>query len=332
MPDDFRCWYVTEQETGDAAGGIERRPVDELPDGDVLIRVAYSSLNYKDALAATGHRGVVKSLPHVPGIDAAGVVIESDTDGVSVGANVLVTGYGMGAERWGGWGEFVRVPGEWVVPLPAGFTAERAMQYGTAGFTAARGVDLLRRNRVEPDDGDVVVTGATGGVGIVAVMLLAKLGYRVTAVSGKQDEHDLLRELGAAEVIGREAVDDISDRALLRGRWAGGIDTVGGNTLATLLRSTGQQGCIAACGLVGGTDLPLTVYPFILRGISLAGIDSALTPYADRVSIWERLAGDWNIDGLARISRTVPLSAVDESVRTILAGEIVGRTVVDVSS
>lgn len=327
MTDQFRCWYVTEAEDGTVSGRIDRRSPDELPDGDVLIRVAHSSLNYKDALAATGHRGVVRSLPHVPGIDAAGTVVESATGSVSIGSEVLVTGYGVGADRWGGWSELVRVPGEWVVPMPQGFTTERAMQFGTAGFTAARCVRAIRLNGVQPDSGIVVVTGATGGVGSIAVMLLAKLGYHVTAVTGKTDRHDWLRALGASDIVGRENVSDETDRPLLKGRWAGAVDTVGGNTLATLLRSTAQGGAVAACGLVGGTDLPTTVYPFILRGVTLAGIDSALTLYEERLQVWRQLSGEWSLD-LSGISTTVSLSDIAGEVRTILEGGIVGRTVV----
>jgi putative YhdH/YhfP family quinone oxidoreductase len=293
--------------------------------------VAYSSLNYKDALAAEAHAGVVRKLPHVPGIDAAGTVVESSDSRYLAGDSVVVTGNELGAGHWGGWAEFIRVPAAWVVPLPAGLSANEAMILGTAGFTAAQCVQAILVNGVTPSDGDMVVTGATGGVGCLAVKLLAKLGFSVIAVTGKAHLEHRLREWGAARVIGRGEVLNKSDRPMLSARWAGAVDTVGGQTLTTILRETKPYGVVAACGLVGGADLPLTVHPFILRGVTLAGIGSAMLPYDRRVEIWRKLSQEWRLEGLEELATTVGLADVEQYVQRILKGEIVGRTVVDVA-
>jgi putative YhdH/YhfP family quinone oxidoreductase len=293
-----------------------------------LVRVAFSSLNYKDALAATGQPGVVRTFPHVPGIDAAGVVAESSSANVQIGKNVIVTGHGLGAERWGGWAEYIRVPADWVVPLPNGLTLEESMIYGTAGFTAALCIRSLQEHGVEPSCGDVVVTGATGGVGSVAVAILARLGYTVVAVTGKTERHAWLKDRGAGRVVGREDVLDTGSKPLLSANWAGAVDSVGGQMLASILRATKQNGCVAACGLVGGAELSLTVFPFILRGVTLAGIDSAWCPLARRVDIWQRLAGAWRPDRIAELATTVPLEQLDAHVDAMLAGNSIGRTVV----
>ena len=277
-PQDLKCYLVDRDSSGTVTAGMAERSMDELPEGDVLIRVAFSSLNYKDAMAATGHPGVVKRFPHVPGVDAAGTVVASDVGEFAAGDQVLATGYDIGATRWGGWAEFIRVPHEWIVPLPEGLTPREAMILGTAGLTAAFCVDTLQKHDIQPDSGPVVVTGATGGVGSVAVAILGKLGYDVAAVTGKAEAHDYLRRLGATQILAREEVDDRSGRPLLSGRWAGGVDTVGGNILGTLLRSLRHGGCVAACGLAGSNELPVTVYPFILRAVTLTGIDAAWCP------------------------------------------------------
>ncbi len=271
--------FVATSSRKDAAGRVSaeitRRSIDELPAGDVLLRVAYSSLNYKDALALTGHPGVNKVFPHVPGVDAAGIVVASDAPEFRPGDQVIVTGFDMGANRWGGYAEYVRVPREWIVPLPAGLTLRESMMLGTAGFTAGLCVDALQKHQVSPDRGEVVVTGASGGVGSMAVSILAALNYQVTAVTGKTAAHEYLRSLGAARILAREQVDDPSGRPLLSARWAGGVDTVGGNILSTILRSTQHSGCVAACGLAASNALPITVFPFILRAVTLSGIDAA---------------------------------------------------------
>jgi putative YhdH/YhfP family quinone oxidoreductase len=282
-------------------------------------------------LAATGRPGVARKFPHVPGIDAAGEVAESTSPEFQKGQKVLVTGYDLGAGRWGGWSEYVRVPAEWVVPLPPGLSLVETMRLGTAGFTAALSVDALRRHEITPQSGEIVVTGATGGVGCLAVAMLARLGYTVVAVTGKTDRHDWLKQLGAARVIGRGDVDVKGGNPLLKAAWAGAVDTVGGNVLTTLLRSTHIGGCVTACGLVAGAELAMTVFPFILRGVTLCGIDSGWCKRERRLELWRLMAGDWKPDRLAEISTEIPLKDVDEPVRRILAGGIVGRTVVRVS-
>lgn len=329
-PETFRCHLVRKTNSGAIEGALETRPTSELPPGEVLIRVSYSSLNYKDALSATGKPGVVRKLPHVPGIDAAGTVVESSTDSLRPGDEVLVTGYELGVERWGGWAEYVRVPVDWVHLLPAKLSLEQSMILGTAGFTAGLCIHALLSRRVEPGAGDVAVTGATGGVGVIAVQILSKLGYPVVAVSGKEEKHPWLRELGATRVVAREEVYDTSRKPLLSSRWAGAVDTVGGTTLATLLRATLPGGCVAACGLVGGADLPLTVYPFILRGVSLAGVDSVWCPREVREEIWSLLANEWRPEQLDSLASRVSLMEIGDQVGHILAGNATGRVVVDI--
>ncbi|MCA9052218.1 MAG: YhdH/YhfP family quinone oxidoreductase [Planctomycetaceae bacterium] len=328
MSDDrFQACLVTAETPGRYGGEIVSLDRSQLPPGDVLIRVEYSSANYKDALAAGGHRGIVRTLPHVPGIDAAGTVVDSAAPEVVVGAQVLVTGYELGSGRWGGWAEYIRVPAEWVVPLHQGLSPREAMILGTAGFTAAQCVEALQRHDIEPSSGPIVVTGATGGVGSLAVMLLSRLGYHVTGVTGKTERHDWLQSLGAKAVLSRQAVDDQTSRPLLSARWAGAVDTVGGGTLSTLIRALKHRGCVAACGLVGGTDLSLTVYPFLLRGVKLDGIDSAQCPREKRIDLWRKLSGEWRLEGLDRVAREFELSQVASVVEDLLAGRSVGRPV-----
>jgi acrylyl-CoA reductase (NADPH) len=325
---DFPCYLVRRGADGHVSARIESIRHDQLPDDDVLIRVAFSSLNYKDALACQGHPGVVRSFPHVPGIDCAGVVVESASDEYRPGDEVLVTGYELGAGHWGGFSEYVRVPAEWVVRLPAGLTVREAMIYGTAGFTAAQCVTAIVDRDIRPDRGPVVVTGATGGVGSVAVALLAKFGYDVEAVTGKPEHHTLLRSLGARKILSRDDVSDTSDRPLLAARWAAGVDTVGGKPLATILRSVDHRGCVAACGLVAGAELELTVYPFILRGVTLAGIDSAKCPRPQRLEMWQKLAGPWRLEQFDALVNAITLDDLPGCVEKILAGQLVGRTIV----
>jgi acrylyl-CoA reductase (NADPH) len=324
----FPCLMVRRDAEGKTACAVERISLEELPPGEVVIQVACSSMNFKDALACQGHPGVVRSLPHVPGIDCAGRVAESTNPEFCPSDPVLVTGYELGAPRWGGWSEYVRVPAEWVVRLPPDWTPEDAMLLGTAGFTAAQCVMAIQRHGVKPEHGEVAVTGATGGVGTIAVALLAKLGYRVAAVTGKPAQGELLERLGAARILGREDVDDKSGQPLLESRWAAAVDTVGGNTLATLLAGTSYRGCVAACGLVGGMELRTTVYPFILRGVTLAGIDSAKCPREPRLEIWRRLAHEWRLDNLGELRREVTLEQAPAAVADMLAGHAVGRTLV----
>jgi putative YhdH/YhfP family quinone oxidoreductase len=328
----FSCLLVEKDAAGKLRRGLAERTIADLPPGDVLVKVAFSSLNYKDALAAQGHPGVVRKLPHVPGIDAAGTVVESTDARFRAGEQVVITGYELGASQWGGWSEYVRVPADWVVPLPDGLSLKEAMILGTAGFTAAQCVNAIVLNEVTPDDGEILVTGATGGVGCIAVKLLAKLGYPVVAVSGKSHMRARLYEWGAGRVLSREEAVSKSDKPLLSAFWAGAVDTVGGSTLATIIRETKPYGVVSACGLVGGTDLDLTVHPFILRGVTLAGIGSALLPHDRRLEIWRKLSHEWRPDNLEELTTTINLADIETYVERILKGEIVGRTVLDLSS
>lgn len=330
---EFRCYLVNRDAEKRVTAAVTTLPIDKLPPGDVLIRVTCSSLNFKDGLAASGRPGVAKTYPHIPGIDAAGIVAESTSPQFKAGQKVIVTGYDLGAGHWGGYAEYIRVPAGWVVPLPEGLSLPESMIYGTAGLTAAMSLEALIEQGVTPAKGEIVVTGATGGVGSVAVALLAKAGYRVAAVTGKPEAADYLKQLGATTILAREEVNDTSPKPLLPGRWAGAVDTVGGNTLATIIRSTERGGCVTASGLVGGVELPLTVMPFILRGVKLVGIDSAEYPMEKRVALWKKMAGEWRPDKLEMMmTRVVSLEQLDEPVREILAGKIRGRVVVRVAS
>ena len=309
---------------------IKKRTVDDLPDGDVLIRVNYSSLNYKDALSAIGNKGVTRSYPHTPGIDAAGTVADSRVDGFKKGAPVLVTGYDLGMNTSGGFGQYVRVPADWVVPLPKGLTLKESMIFGTAGFTAGMGI-LFLTERVKPEDGPVLVTGATGGVGSVSVAVLAKLGYTVAAVTGKTAEAAFLKGIGASQIVARADAADASGRPLLKAQWAGVLDTVGGEILATAIKSTHPWGTVTCCGNVASPDLPLTVFPFILRGVRLIGIDSQNCPMDIRRKVWKHLAGDWKVDALHDLCTEIGLNGLNENIDLILKGLQKGRVVVDLS-
>jgi putative YhdH/YhfP family quinone oxidoreductase len=323
----MRCFLVDKRDD-QVTAGVTTRPTAELPTGDVTIRVQYSSLNYKDALAAQGHPGVAPNLPHVPGIDAVGKVVESGDARFVPGQIVLATSYEIGATRWGAYAEYLRVPGEWVIPLPRGLSPRESMILGTAGLTAAMCVQALQEREITPGNGEVLVTGASGGVGTLAVSILAQLGYHVVAVSGKPAAHELLGRLGARRILAREDVLDTSTRPLLKMEWEAAVDTVGGGTLATIVRSLEEGGVVAACGLVGGAELPLTVYPFILRGVQLVGIDSATYPRDKRIALWNKLAGPWKPRLLDELAEEVSLEQLPEKIAAILAGEIVGRVVV----
>ena len=330
LPDSYKAYLVSKDAENHTAAAIVDRPFEALPEGEVIIQVAYSSLNYKDALSATGNPGVTRNYPHVPGIDAAGTVVASEIDQFKVNDPVLVTGYDLGSNSDGGYAEYIRVPANWVVPLPENLTLKESMIYGTAGFTAAICVAQLQKNGVSPDQGEVVVSGASGGVGCLAVAILAKQGYSVVASTGKNDAHDFLKELGAARIIDRDELNDQSGRPMLKGIWAGAVDTVGGNTLTTIIKSTMIQGSVAACGVVGGPKLDLTVFPFILRGVNLLGADSALWPMKERRQLWHKLATDWKIDKLNAIATTIVLEDLDDYVAKILKGQIRGRTVLEI--
>ncbi|MFP6769370.1 MAG: YhdH/YhfP family quinone oxidoreductase [Planctomycetaceae bacterium] len=332
MADDtMACFLVRRDEHDQILAGPDRVGLADLPAGDVEIAVACSSLNFKDTLASTGNPRIVGELPHVPGIDAAGTVIASSDATLPVDADVLVTGYGLGAPAWGGWAERIRVPAGWVIPLPESLCCHRAMQLGTAGLTAALAIEAIQRADVTPASGPVLVTGATGGVGLLSVAILGRLGFEVVAATGKPEQHELLRRHGAAEIISREEVLEIGDSPLASARWAAAIDSVGGETLAAIVRTTRPRGCVAACGLVGGDELPLTVYPFLLRGVTLAGIDSASCPHPLRVELWNRLAGPWSPGDLEDATRDVPLEGLADCIARMQSGQHVGRTVVTIS-
>jgi acrylyl-CoA reductase (NADPH) len=316
---------VLEQEGAPAQ--IRQLEPTDLPDGDVLVRVTHSSLNYKDGMALAGRRGIVRRYPMVPGIDLAGAVLESASPEFRPGDAVLATGWGLGEEHWGGYAGMARVRAGWLVPLPAGLTAQRAMALGTAGFTAMLSVMALQAHGVAPG-ATVAVTGAAGGVGSVAVALLAQAGYRVAASTGRPELADYLRGLGAAEILGRADMAAPSRGPLQHERWAGAVDTVGGDTLAALLRASARGGCVAACGLAGGSDLVTTVYPFILRGVTLTGIDSNYCPRARRLEAWGRLAREMPGEVVDSLSTVVPLQRLPALSGEILAGRIRGRVVV----
>lgn len=323
------------------AGRLAEIDADELPEGDVTVRVHWSSLNYKDGLAVTGKGRVVRSFPMVCGVDLAGVVERSEAAGVQPGQEVIVTGWGLGEERFGGFGELARVKSEWIVPVPEALGMKRTMAIGTAGLTSMLCVMALERHGFvpggngrpgQPNDLPVVVTGAAGGVGSVAVALLANLGYRVAAVSGRPEQEGYLKELGATEVLARSELSEAKVRALDHERWAGGIDAVGGPILATVLRQTRYGGCVAACGLAGGADLPTTVHPFILRAVDLAGVESVRCPTPVRVEAWRRLAGDLPLEMLDAMTVDARLEDVPALAEEILAGQVRGRVVVSVST
>ncbi len=324
----FKAMVVTEVEDERFVRNIEDRNLDDLPKGDILVKVEYSSLNYKDVLSAIGNRGVTKNYPHTPGIDAAGKVVESLSKDFKAGDAVIVTSYDLGMNTSGGFGQYIRVPAEWVVKMPQDLSARESMIFGTAGFTAALSVFRLVDYGITPNMGPVVVSGATGGVGSIAVSILAKAGYEVTAVNGVVDEKDFLLEIGAHEVISIEDATDASGRPLLKGLWAGGIDTVGGEILATTIKSTKDGGAVTCCGNVGSHDLPLNVYPFILRGVTLMGIDSQNCPMPMRLKVWNKIAEEWKLDRLELLTTEVPLEGLNQRIDLILERKHKGRTIV----
>ena len=302
----------------------------QLPEGDVLVQVAYSSLNYKDGLAVTGRGEIIRGdYPFVPGIDLVGTVETSESSDYAPGDQVIVTGWGIGEAHWGGYAEKARVRSAWCVPLPDGMRPKEAMAIGTAGFTAMLSVMALEEQDVRPGSGEVVVTGASGGVGSIAVALLGGLGYDVVASTGSEAANDYLKDLGAIRIIHRDELGQGPRRPLDAAQWAGGIDTVGGATLAALLSQTGRHGAVAACGLAGGSELNTTVFPFILRGVSLLGIDSNTCPPDVRREAWSRLARDLSKETLASITQAIPLADVPAMSEAILKGDVRGRVVVE---
>jgi len=328
-PKTFKAMVVRQTEDKGFVISLTDKSIDELPPGDVLIRVKYSSLNYKDALSASGNRGVTKNYPHTPGIDAAGVVEESISNDFRPGDEVIVTGYDLGMNTSGGFAQYIRVPADWVVKRPKNLSLREGMCYGTAGFTAALSVLKLIEHNITPEQGKILVTGATGGVGSIAISILSKAGFEVIAASGKKERKQYLLELGAEEVLDREEARDVSGKPLLKPRWAGVIDTVGGDILAAAIKSTKYGGVITCCGNVASPELHTTVFPFILRGVTLIGIDSANCPMPLRMRIWEKLADEWKLDHLDRLVTEISLDELDKYIEYILQGKQTGRVVVN---
>ena len=317
--------FVTEETEKGFTSSIQERSLNDLPAGDVLIKVLFSSLNYKDALSASGNKGVSRNYPHSPGIDAAGIVEESNFDHFSNGDEVIVTGYDLGMNTSGGFSQYIRVPKEWIIKKPDNFSLEESMAFGTAGLTAGLCVRKILLNGIKPEDGDIFVTGATGGVGTVAVMLLSKLGFNVIAITGKENQTDLLLSLGAKEVINRSEFEGEMKSPLSKPRWAGGVDAVGSDILSNLITATHQRAAIACCGMVGGINLNTSIFPFILRGLSLLGIDSAETLIEVKKEIWHNFATDWKLEKINDQIKDIGLDELDLEIEKILKGEQVGR-------
>lgn len=326
---EFQAYRIIENENGDFERKIVTRDTSELPEGEVLIKVAYAGLNYKDALSASGHKGITREYPHTPGVDASGLIAESEDSRFEVGDEVLVTGYDLGMNTDGGFGQYIRVPADWVVPLPENLSLKESMILGTAGFTAALALWKMEKAGQEPSMGEIVVTGATGGVGSMAVSIFSTAGYEVVASSGKTDQEEYLKQLGAIRREDRSYTNDESGRPLLRTQWAGALDTVGGNTLATLMKACGKNGSIAVCGLVSSHELNTTVYPFLLNGVNLIGVESAETPMKIRKMLWDRLQSDWKPKHLEEVSNVVSLDQLDEQIQLILKGKTRGRVVIE---
>ena len=322
----FRAYRIFEE-----GGRFVQMSLEDLDAGEVVIRAQYSSVNYKDALAATGRGKVIRRFPCVGGVDVAGIVESSQDARFQAGDAVIVTGYGMGVDHDGGYAEYVRVPADWVVSLPAGLTPFEAMALGTAGFTAALAIHRLEQNDLSPARGEVLVTGATGGVGSLAIGMLAALGYRVVALTGKSGEHEYLKSLGASEILEYGEIDLDDKRPLGKGRWAGALDAVGGATLAWLIRHMQQDGAIASFGNAGGAELSTTVYPFILRGVRLLGIDSAATEMSTRRSVWQRLAQELHPAQLGLVAHTVSFEQLPDAFEALLQRRMRGRTVVAIA-
>ena len=330
MKQPFAAYRIFQEQDG-SRGHFTELGLDDLDPGEVVIRVVCSSVNYKDALAATGSGKIIRRFPCVGGVDAAGVVETSQDPRFGRGDSVIVTGYGMGVDHDGGFAEYARVPADWVVPLPDGLTLFEAMALGTAGFTAALAIHRLEQNELAPARGRVAVTGASGGVGSLAIQMLAQLGYQVTAVTGKDSEHDYLKALGASEILPRGEIDLASPRPLESAQWAGALDAVGGAMLGWLTRTMQQNGVIASFGNAGGAEVHTTVYPFILRGVRLIGIDSAATAMPLRRQIWRRLAGDLRPARLDLVMRSIPFRQLPQACVAMLDGMGHGRVVVDIA-
>jgi len=327
----FRAMRISLTDSG-VSRAIEERTLDDLPAGEVLIRVHYSSLNYKDALSANGHKGISRHYPHTPGIDAAGKVVTDSSETFAPGTEVAVIGFDLGMNTDGGFADYIRVPKGWVTALPKGLSMADSMRLGTAGVTAAYALEKLLDNGLKAEQGPVLVTGSTGGVGTLAVHLLGSLGYDVTAVTGKEQAHDWLRTLGASDVVPRSQLSDAQPKALLAETYAGAIDTVGDATLVNILKSLKFGGTVAACGIVGGTAVPTDIYPFILRGVNLVGIASADEALAARQRVLGKYAGVWKLPRLHELGDVLRLDEVEVRIEAMLAGQIQGRALIDMEA
>ncbi len=324
--------FVVNKTNDNFTAGLQDLTQTDLPAGEVLIKVAYSSVNYKDGLASTSDGKIVRTYPFVPGVDLSGTVVESSDSRFKVGDEILATSYEIGVSHYGGFSEYARLKAEWIVPLPQGLTLKEAMALGTAGFTAALSIHQLQKNGLAPANGPVLITGATGGVGSIAISILKKLGYTVAASTGKAEEHDYLKSLGVSEILGREEASAESTRPMEKERWAGSVDAVGGSTLAYLLRSTKYGGSVAACGNTSGPNVMTTVFPFILRAVNLLGIDSVNCPMELRRQLWQQLASEYKPAGLLdSIGKEASLEELPSVLATILKGGIRGRTIVRVA-
>ena len=321
---------IVEEKEGVFVHSITQKFIEDLPDGDVLIKVAYSGLNYKDALSFRGHKGITKSYPHTPGIDASGVVIQSQSDKFKEGDKVVVTGYDLGMNTSGGFQEYIRVPSEWVVPLPKSLSLKEAMIYGTAGFTASLAIYRIQQIGIFPNSGRILVTGATGGVGMLAIALLSKLGYEIEASTGKAEFTDLLKEIGVQRILSREDIIDNSTRPLLSRRWKAVIENVGGNTLSSVIKQVEKGGAVVVIGNVSGDVFQSSVYPFLLRGIALLGVESAETQMNLRLQLWDKLANDWKIDCFDKIHRVIEFEEVPEELKKMLEGRQAKKVVVKI--
>ena len=330
LPQNFKALVVSETAEKTFVREIRERAMSDLPAGELIIEVKYSSLNYKDALSATGNKGVTRKFPHTPGIDAAGVIVDSTTKLFAAGEQVTVTGFDLGMNTSGGFAQYISVPALWAAKLPQSLSLKDSMGYGTAGLTAALCIIRLMASGLTKESGEVLITGATGGVGCIAVAILAKLGFNVVAATGKESEKEFLAQLGARTIISREEANDTSGRPLQKGRWAGVVDTVGGNILATALKTAKYGGLVAACGNAMSAELNVSVFPFILRGVSLLGVDSVEIPMRARQMAWNKLAGEWSVD-LSSIVKEVSLDGLNAEIDKILKGTMRGRVVVDIS-
>ncbi|MBT5494463.1 MAG: oxidoreductase [Alphaproteobacteria bacterium] len=328
MADNFKALVLSESD-GKVSNEIQELTSSDLPEGDVLVRVEYSDVNYKDGMVVNGIGGLVRNYPHVPGIDFAGVVEESSHSRYSAGDKVVLTGWRVGEVHWGGYAQKARVNGDWLVPLPEGLSTKQAMAVGTAGLTSMLCVMALEDHGLTPSDGPVLVTGAAGGVGSVAVSILARLGYEVGASTGREAQHEYLKSLGATTLVARSDLSEPNKRPLESETWAGAIDTVGSTTLARVLAQVKYGGSVAACGLAGGPKLEVTVLPFLLRGVNLLGIDSVMQPFENRVRVWDRIASDLPHEKLEKMTEVIGLSGVAEAASSILSGQVRGRLVVE---